>query len=603
MTDVRNVEKLAADLEKHLGAPQDLASVVGWATALDHDDREAFHHEGMAHLQEWGLHEYQVPATHGGRAVDVQDSLELFRLVARRDPSLATSLATTSLSFMPVWVAGTDAQKEQWVKRICHGTAMSWGLSEAAHGSDIVADETRAELVDGGYVINGEKWPIGNSAIGEVIAVFARTGERVGPAAFSILMVDRRSCPASAVRPRERIRLHGLRSIDNGGVAFVNCRVPDSARIGAEGAGMEIAVKAALAVRALAPAMALGCVDSGLRLTLDFVSTRMLFGETVIEVPYTRRQLVDAFADLLVADAVATGAVRALQAAPDQVSITSSVSKYLVPTMLEATMGTLSTVLGARHFVRSDPHYGVFHKFVRDLWISHFAEGNVVVNLKNIVSSLRELTKAPAEVDAEVRDVAAGRSAVIYDFDATLPQFEPARLQMRSRHGDDVVTAMPGVLDALEARAEASDRSTSGAHGSADHLRAAVSLGRRFVERLSVLRREVEELAERYGSSWPRSDEAYRRAEDYAVLHAAAAVVALAAHSAESLPNGGIDPAVLLVCLGRLWERFEPGGRVVSADAVASAAAVMLRLHREGRLFSHRQLALAEGSTPRGERS
>ncbi|HEY9247639.1 MAG TPA: acyl-CoA dehydrogenase, partial [Rariglobus sp.] len=167
MSDVATLQKLAQDLENHLGDPAAPDAIVGWAAALDHDDRECFHHEGVSHLQAWRFPDYQVPSTHGGRAVDIQDSLELFRLVARRDPALATSLATTGLSFMPIWIAGTDAQKSYWVARVCNGSALSWGLSERDHGSDIVANDTVAHATDDGYVLNGEKWPIGNSALGD----------------------------------------------------------------------------------------------------------------------------------------------------------------------------------------------------------------------------------------------------------------------------------------------------------------------------------------------------------------------------------------------------------------------------------------------------
>jgi hypothetical protein len=53
MSDVETVAKLTKDLEDHLGDAADPHGIVCWATALEHDDRETFHHEGISHLHAW----------------------------------------------------------------------------------------------------------------------------------------------------------------------------------------------------------------------------------------------------------------------------------------------------------------------------------------------------------------------------------------------------------------------------------------------------------------------------------------------------------------------------------------------------------------------
>jgi alkylation response protein AidB-like acyl-CoA dehydrogenase len=194
MGDSSTIDKLAAGLEQHLGDPTDPATGVSFAVALDHDDREEYPHSMMAALHAWDLQDYQVPVSHGGRATDLQDSFELLRLISRRDAALATSFATTSLSLMPVLIAGDDEQKSRYGTDVSRGAKFSWGLSERAHGSDVIATETNARRVPGGYVVNGEKWPIGNAALGDVAALFVRTGERPGPTAYSVHRCARSGC-------------------------------------------------------------------------------------------------------------------------------------------------------------------------------------------------------------------------------------------------------------------------------------------------------------------------------------------------------------------------------------------------------------------------
>lgn len=505
------VEKLAADFERHLGDPDDPATPVSFAAALDHDDREAYPHGMMAALHAWDLQDYSVPVSHGGRAHDLQDSFELLRLVARRDAGLATSFATTSLALTTVLIGGNDEQKSRYGKQVSGRAKFSWGLSERDHGSDVVATETSARPVPGGYLVNGEKWPIGNSAIGDVVALFARTGER-GPTAYSVLMVDRHKGV-----PSQRERLHGIRAVDNGGIRFDDVFVPADALIGREGQGLEIALKASLTARAMVPAIALGCADTALRRTLDFALERQIFGKRLIDIPPTRQRLAECVADVLICDALAISAVRALHTTPSQASVTSSVSKFLVPTILERTISDLAVVLGARHFLRSDPRYGIFGKIRNDVWITHFAEGNTLVNLKNVVVQLAML---PGDTELDPRT---------FDLDAELPPFAPDRLDLRSRDGDSAVRALTG----------------------------------RFRDELPRVQSALQD-------NGPQSAEAFALAEQYAVIHAAACLTHL----------GGLPPAVLRFCLDRLWRRLYPLAPISGTDEVIEHALRLHAEHR-----------------------
>ncbi|MFD0528738.1 acyl-CoA dehydrogenase family protein [Kitasatospora arboriphila] len=190
--------------------------------------------------------------------------------------------------------------------------------------------------------------------------------------------------------------------------------VPDSARIGAEGAGLEIALQTSQVARTLIGSIALSAVDTALRGTLDFTEHRVIFGRTVSDIPYSRRQLTECFADLMVADAVSLGAVRSLQLVPEQASVWSSVAKYLVPTMLERTMSQLNVVLGARFYLRDDPHHGIHQKMLRDLLVANFADGNTVVNLKNLALQSDGLLAAAVEPPTGAADAAEERVADLY---------------------------------------------------------------------------------------------------------------------------------------------------------------------------------------------
>lgn len=578
------VQEVASALEQHLGSPTSDRNEISFAAALDYDDRAEYPYSMMAALHAGGLHEYQIPVAYGGRAVDLQQSFEILRLVARRDVALATSFATTCLGLMPVLVAGTAEQKAHFGGEVCRGAQFAWALSERAHGSDVGATSTHARRVEGGYLVNGEKWPIGNSAVGDVVAIFARTADRPGPTAYSVLMLDRHSVARGSMEPLRRDRLHGVRAIDTGGLRLTDCFVPDAALIGREGQGLEIALKSSLAARTMVPALALGAADTALRRTLDFCVEREIFGRRLSETPVSRRRVAEAFADILLSDALAIASLRTLHTAPGQSSVTSSVSKFLVPTQLERTVSDLATVLGARHYIRGEPRYGIFGKMMRDLWIAHFAEGNTVVNLKNVAVQLGALIEGAVTPTEAASRSAVERTAVTCDLEAALPAFDPGGLDLRSRDGDDLLIALPATLEKIRNKSS-----------NLPQLRAAARLGERFLAELRRVGDRYENIRRSMGRQFAQSAELYALAEQYCTIHAAACLLHISVHTVTRPFDPAQDAALLLFCLERLWHRFYPLEDVAGPEVVDTVAELALGLRADSRLFSHRRLVLAEG--------
>lgn len=573
---------LAEDLEEYLGDPHDSTALMPFSRVLEYDEREEFPYGLITPLQAWGLHEYCLPEQWGGRAGDVEVGFNLLRLVARRDPTSATALMLTDLAFMPTWIAGTDEQRRHFVSAVNHGTRMAWGLSERHHGSDVLSNEMRAEKVPGGYLLTGEKYLIGNATVADVISVQARTDERGGPGGMSIFALDKRECPAGSVVELPNERLHGLRALDMSGIRLDAVFVPEKNLIGAQGQGLEIALKSAQVARTTISSMALGAVDTALRVTMDFVVQREIFGKKVVDISYSRRQLAECFADLMLADAVSTGAVRGLQASPEQTSVFSSVVKYFVPTLLERTMARMSVVLGARLYLRSHPHYGIYQKMLRDVLVAIFADGNTVVNLKNIAVQLNQLLDTEYGASDGLRAEAAGRTAVLYGLDAKLPVWQPELQLLVSRGKDDTLLALPQAVERLRAFAgtRSDEQQRTWLHQAAD-------LADRLRGELERLRDEAERVKAEQGRGYASSAGLFRLAEQYCAIHSAAASVHLAVESADVLDDGYPDGAVLLMCLERAWQLLRPYEPVADTAAVDRVMEVLTGLHTDRRLFSH----------------
>ncbi len=590
MTTATDIPAVLADLARHLGDPYDASGPMPFARCLEYDEREEYPHAFVAHLREWGLDDWIVPAAHGGRAVDVQDGFHLFRLVAGRDATAATAMVITSIAYMPVWIAGTPEQRQYFADLVRGGGKMAWGLSERRHGSDVLANEMSARRVEGGWVLDGEKWTIGNATVADVVMVFARTSDKGGPGGYSVFAVEKAALRAGRLEHLRDEPLHGLRGIDMSGIRLRDCFVPDEALIGRAGQGLELSLKAGQFARVSINLIALGCTDTALRTTLDFAVRREIFGTRVADLPYSQRQLVEAFADLLVADAAATGAVRALQLGPAQISITSSVVKYFVPTLLEGTLEQLAVVLGARHWLRDHPRYGIFQKARRDFGVANFADGNTVVNLKNIALQLGQLLTTAVEQAPQVVEEAAARTGRLFDPAHPMEPYRPADQQLFSRGVDDTVVTLPAAVTAL--RKEAAEAGED--EGLVNRCAQAAD---DFWAELRRIAAEHGALTAELGRRAGQSAEVFGLAKQYCAVWAGASLVHLYLNGRDDVAPALRSPALLLVCLERLLQRFRPYQRVSGPQETAAVAEILLDRHAAGRLFSFRDLPAVPDKT------
>src|SRR5262249_27753771 len=137
----------------------------------------------------------------------------------------------------------------------------------------------------------------------------------------------------------------------------------------------------------------LGAGDTALRLTLDFAFHRPIYHRNVLALAYPRRLLVDAFLDLLMCEALAIAAARAMHLAPEELSLWSAPVNYFVPATIQMALRKLTVVLGARSYLREGHWQGLFQKIVRDNAPVSLFHGGLVVNLEVIAQQLRLLSQ------------------------------------------------------------------------------------------------------------------------------------------------------------------------------------------------------------------
>jgi alkylation response protein AidB-like acyl-CoA dehydrogenase len=152
------------------------------APAAEELDRtHSFPYEIVAKMASLGWMGIPFPEEVGGAGgTSLQYAIAVEELT-RADSSVAITLcAHTSLGTQPIYLFGSDAQKQEWLPRLCSGEILgAFGLTEPEAGSDAGNTRTRARLEDGDWIINGAKQFITNAGteISGVVCITARTGE------------------------------------------------------------------------------------------------------------------------------------------------------------------------------------------------------------------------------------------------------------------------------------------------------------------------------------------------------------------------------------------------------------------------------------------
>ena len=133
------------------------------AAELDREHR--FPYDLVAELAELGLMGMPFPEEYGGAGADTLSYAIAVEELTRIDSSVAITLAAhTSLGTMPIYLFGTEEQKQQWLPDLASGKKLAaFGLTEPGAGSDAAHARTTAELRDGQWMINGSKIFITNA--------------------------------------------------------------------------------------------------------------------------------------------------------------------------------------------------------------------------------------------------------------------------------------------------------------------------------------------------------------------------------------------------------------------------------------------------------
>jgi short-chain 2-methylacyl-CoA dehydrogenase len=258
------------------------------AEELDREHR--FPYELVAELAELGLLGIPLPEEYGGSGGDTLGYAVAVEELARIDSSVAITVAAhTSLGTMPIFLFGTEKQKQEWLPDLASGKRLAaFGLTEPGAGSDAGATRTRAELRDGEWVVNGSKIFITNAGtdLSACVTITARTDEDE----ISNLIVPNGTPGYEISAPMRKMGWHAS---DTRELSFRDCAVPEENLLGTRGAGFRQFLEILDGGRISVAAMGLGLAQGAYDLAASYAREREQFGKPIAEYQAVKFALAD----------------------------------------------------------------------------------------------------------------------------------------------------------------------------------------------------------------------------------------------------------------------------------------------------------------------
>jgi acyl-CoA dehydrogenase len=272
-----------------------------WAAAHGPGDRsggdlESRSRELIGTLGAAGFFGRVAPRENGGvrERVSARDLCVVREELARADGLADTLFAVQALGSLPIVLAGSDTQKQDYLPKVTRGSAVAaFAITEPEAGSDVASMQSRAVRERGGFSLTGTKRFISNAGIADFYVVFAASEPEKKAQGVSAFIVDATAPGLSVTEKTALLAPHPI-----GVLEFANCWVPVSSLLGAVGTGLRLAFATLDLLRCTVGAAAVGFAQRALDEALAYSRARKQFGRAISEFQGIEFKLADMAVEL-----------------------------------------------------------------------------------------------------------------------------------------------------------------------------------------------------------------------------------------------------------------------------------------------------------------
>ena len=282
---------------------------------------------------------------------DLRACVLIRETLAATSPLADAVFALQALGTMPILLAGTDQQRDRWLPGIADGRTMAaFAMTEPEAGSDVAGMAATAARDGDCYVLRGTKTLISNAGIADFYTVFASTDRTKGKDGISCFVIPANEPGLKFVKPQVLSAPHPL-----GEIAFQDCRIPATARLGDEGGGLRLGLATLDQLRATVAAAACGMAERGLHEALRHARARRQFGRAISEFQLVQERLARMTTRLTAARLLTYRAAWEKDTGAERVTMESAMAKAFATEAAQRIVDDAVQILGGRGVLADHP--------------------------------------------------------------------------------------------------------------------------------------------------------------------------------------------------------------------------------------------------------
>lgn len=262
---------------------------------VDADRDSTFAADDWQRCADRGLLGMLVPSEFGGSGSDLVTTLLSLEGLGHGCPDNGLTFAIAS-QILSTQVAierfASDELKSQWLPGLCDGSVLgAFAITEPDSGSDAYAmAATATSQGDGTYILSGRKAHLTLGSRADVMVTFASTRPEAGRWGLSAFVIPTDLDGVELLGNREKM---GMRTTPFGDIAFHDVVVPESMRLGPEGAGASIFTATLEAERGFVFATQIGMMERQLDEAITYANERHQGGHPIGEYQAVSHRIAD----------------------------------------------------------------------------------------------------------------------------------------------------------------------------------------------------------------------------------------------------------------------------------------------------------------------
>ena len=345
------------------------------------DEKGVFEKELIHEFFQLGLMGIEIPEQYGGGGAKFFEAILAVEELSRVDASAGVIVdVQNTLVNNALLRWGNDEQKKRYLPKMAAETVGAYALSEAASGSDAFALQTRAELRQSEYVLNGRKLWITNSKEAGLFVLFATIDPAAGYKGITAFLVDKDAPGFSVGKKEDKL---GIRASSTCELILEDCRVPRNNVLGESGKGYKIAIETLNEGRIGIGAQMVGIARGAWEFASKYAQERKQFGKPIADFQGIQFQIAQMATEIEAARLMVYNCARMKDAGMNFVK-EAAMAKLFASQVAERVTSLAIEIYGGYGFTKDYP----VEKYWRDAKIGKIYEGTSNMQLATIAKLL-----------------------------------------------------------------------------------------------------------------------------------------------------------------------------------------------------------------------